>query len=124
MPKIINPDTLQDFRQRNMPAIITITNNLIVFNAPAVKILSIKTGDYFALEIDKNRLYYHDSNASGFRCGAKNSKTNTVICQIRGLLDMLITEMGITGAPKSLRFEIGPLDAGRRLLFTPDTEKQ
>jgi hypothetical protein len=124
MPKIINPDTLQDFKTRNSPALITISKKLVVFNVPAVKMLAIKPGDYFALEIDKNRLYYRDSNASGFRCGDKNGKTNIVISQISGLLDMLITEMGITGAPKSLRFEIGPLDAGRRLLFTPDTEKQ
>lgn len=124
MPKIINPDTLQDFRERSNPAIISITKNMIYFNSAAIRVLSIKPGDYFALEIDKNRLYYRDSNASGFCCKVKDSKKHTIISYNRGLLDMLITEMGITGAPKSLRFEIGPLDAGRRLLFTPDTEKQ
>ncbi|MFZ4545947.1 MAG: hypothetical protein ACOYN4_00850 [Bacteroidales bacterium] len=108
----ITPEILEDFKNKNVPAICTVGQKNVVFNQPAIKMLVLKNGSNFLLEIEDGTLYYKDA-PKGFKL-AETGKYHALMANITGIGKYIETFFK-TGLIKK-RFEVGELKDGRRKL--------
>lgn len=108
----INPKTLQDFNELNLPATVTFSKSNIVFNNVAKKKLSIAKDSCFQLEIIDGNLYYKDSATGGFKITQETPKMLTLAASgIGALLDS-----HLHCGTKTNKFLVGEFKEGKRLL--------
>ena len=108
----ITPEILEDFKNKNVPAVCTIGKKNVVFNQPASKLLALKNGSNFLLEFEDGSLYFKDS-AKGFKL-SETGRSSTLMANITDIGKYVETFFK-TGNVKK-RFEVGELKEGRRKL--------
>ena len=112
--KTINPQTLLDYRAKNQPAILAISNKGIHFTNITAKLLAIEVGSKFELAIDGDKLYYKESG-SGFEVNTALAKGSYLATE-QSIQKHISHELYGKEAAESMRFEIGIMKDGMRLL--------
>lgn len=117
----INRVSTAAFVEANKPARLSVSRTTIFFNRTAAKLLSIKLGSKFELEIDGHKLYYLDTPSTNEEAFSVSSELKQVyVAKAVGAQSILQAE-GVVSKPSdtkeiTYKFEIGELKEGRRLL--------
>ncbi len=117
MTKITITNKLLETHMESLkPAFININNKGIYFNPSAAKLLSLKADSKFVLEVEDGKIYYADSASNAESLTVKTELRNALYAPASNIKNFLTKYISIPNAEKLVRYNIGEIKDGRRLL--------